>query len=79
MILKISFIFSFEIIKVNSFSAPFPLIVLSNLFILFEAKLLTNLDKLYLAKRTERCVITFLPNLPKILQRPSPYWIILDI
>ena len=49
MILKISFIISFEINKVNSFPAlttPFPFIFLSNLFIAFEAKLITNPGKL---------------------------------
>ena len=53
MILIISFLSSFEINKVNAFrslTAPFPLIFLSNLFIAFEAKLLTNPDKLSLAK-----------------------------
>ena len=53
MILIISFISSFEIYKIIFFSAltaPFPLIFLSNLFIVFDAKLLTNLGKLSLAK-----------------------------
>ena len=53
MILIISFISSFEINKVNPFPAlidPFPPISLSNLFIAFGAKLLTNLGKLSLAK-----------------------------
>ena len=48
-ILIISCISSFEINKVNPFpalTAPFPLILLSNLFIAFEAKLLTNPGKL---------------------------------
>ena len=52
MILIISFISSFEINKVNLFpaqTAAFPRIFLSNLFIVFEVKLLTNLDKLSLA------------------------------
>ena len=47
MILIISFISSFEINKVNSLPAltdPFPLIILSILITLFEAKLLTNLS-----------------------------------
>ena len=46
MIFIISFIFSVEINNVNlfpAFAAPFPLIFLSNLFIAFEAKLLSNL------------------------------------
>ena len=62
MILIISFISSFEISKVNPFpalTAPFPLIFLSNLFIAFEAKLLTNPGQLSLAKGIARCVITF--------------------
>ena len=49
MILIISCISAFEINKVNPFpalTAPFPLILLSNLFIAFEAKLLTNPGKL---------------------------------
>ena len=54
MILIIS---SFEINRVNRFSAltaPFPLIFLSNLFIAFEVKLLTNPGKLSLAKGTAK-------------------------
>ena len=53
MILVISFVCSFEINKVNPFSAltaPFPLIFLSNLFIAFEVKLLNYPGKLSLAK-----------------------------
>ena len=53
IILIISFISSFEITKVNPFSAltaPFPLMSLSNLFIAFEVKLLTNPGTLSLAK-----------------------------
>ena len=53
MILVISFVSSFEINKVNPFSAltaPFPLIFLSNLFIAFEVKLLNYPVKLSLAK-----------------------------
>ena len=53
MILIISFISSFEINKVNPFSAQaalFPLIFFSNLFIAFEVKLLTNPSKLSLGK-----------------------------
>ena len=45
MILIIPFISSFEINKVNPFpalTAPFPLIVPSNLFIAFDVKLLSN-------------------------------------
>ena len=53
VILMISFISSFEINKVNFFptlTAPFPLIFLSNIFIAFEVKSLTNSGKLSLAK-----------------------------
>ena len=51
-ILIIPFIFSFEINKVNTFSAltRFPLIFLANLLIAFEGKLPTNPGKLSLAK-----------------------------
>ena len=45
IILIISFVSSFEMYKVNLFptlAAPFPYIFLSNLFIAFEVKLLTN-------------------------------------
>ena len=53
VILIISFTSSFEINKVNPFPAPTassPSIFLSNLFIAFEVKLLTNPGKLPLAK-----------------------------
>ena len=46
------------------FLAGFPLIFLSNQFIAFEAKLLTNPGKLSLAQIIARSVITFLPKLP---------------
>ena len=44
----ISFLSSFKVNKVNPFptlTAPFPLIFLSNLYIVFEVKLLTNPGK----------------------------------
>ena len=44
-------------------TAPFPLYFLSNLFIAFEAKLLTNPGKLSLPKGIVRSVITFSPKL----------------
>ena len=69
MILIISFISSFKIKKVNPFpaiTAPFPLISLSNLFIAFEVKLLTNPDKSSLAKGIAKSVITFLPKLQNL-------------
>ena len=60
---------SFEITNVTSLPAllaPFPLILLSNVFITFkaafEAILFTNPGKLYLEKGIVRSVITFLPN-----------------
>ena len=53
---------TFKINKVNPFpalTAPFPTTFLSNLFIAFEATLLTNLGKLSLTKGIARSVITF--------------------
>ena len=82
MILIISFIPTFKINKVNPFPAlttSFPLLFLSNLFISFEAKLLTIPSKLSQAKGTTRYVITFLPKLSKILRRNPSDLIILDI
>ena len=67
IILIISFIFSFKINKVNPFptlTTPFPFIFLSNIFIAFEVKLLTNPGKLYLAKGIAIYVSTFFPRLP---------------
>ena len=56
MILIILFISSFKINKVNpALAAPFPLIFLSNLFIAFEVKLLTNPGELSLDKGTAIC------------------------
>ena len=66
MILIISLISSFEINKVNIFlalTATFPLIFLSNLFIAFEAKLLTNPGKLSLAKGIATFLSAFLLQL----------------
>ena len=66
MIIIISIIFSFEKDKVNPsppLTAPFPLIFLSNLFIAFEAKLLTNPGKLSLAERIATFVSACLPKL----------------
>ena len=66
MILIRSFISLLEIIKVNPFpalTAPFPRIILSNLFIAFEVRLHTNPGKLSLAKRIAMCVSAFLPKL----------------
>ena len=71
----LSFISSFEINKVNPFpalTAPFSLIFLSNLIVAFEAKWLTNPDKLSLAKGIARSVITFLPKLPNLKPKDPP-------
>ena len=62
MILIISFPSSFEINKTKLFpvlTAPFPLIVVSNIFIAFEAKLLTNPRKFPLAKGIAKSVSAF--------------------
>ena len=56
MILIISSISSIKINEVNffpAFTAPFPFIFLSDLFITFEVKLLTNPGKLSLARGIE--------------------------
>ena len=65
-ILIISLISSFKINKVNPIlvlKAPFPLIFLSNLFMAFEVKLLTNPGKLSLAKGIATFISAFLPTL----------------
>ena len=75
MILIVSFMSLFEINKVNTFpalTAPFSLIFLSNLFIVFEAKLLTNPGKLSLAKRIAIFVGTLFPTLPKQEAKDPP-------
>ena len=71
-----------EINKVNLFpalTAPFPLIFLSNLFIAFEVKLLTNLDKLSLAKEIATFISDFFPKLANQEPKNPPDSIILDI
>ena len=63
--LIMSFISSFEINRVNPFSAlitPFSLIFLSNLFIALKVKFLTNLGKLYVAKAIATFFSTFFLN-----------------
>ena len=58
----IIFISLFKINTVNPFpalTAPFPLVFISNSFIAFEAKLLTNPGKLSWAKGIARSVIIF--------------------
>ena len=79
MISMISFISSFEINKVNLFplTAPFPLIFLSNLFITFEFKLLTNAGKLSLAKGIAMFVCVFFLKLLKQEPKDPPDWIVL--
>ena len=65
MILTISFISSFEINEVNPFPAltdPFPRIFLSNLFIAFEIKLITDPIKLSLAKGSVMFTSAFFLN-----------------
>ena len=67
MILMISFISSFEIQNVNTFPAltdTFPLIFLSNLFIAFEVKLVTNPGQLSLDNGIAMVVNAFFPKLP---------------
>ena len=76
MILIISCIFSFKINKVNLFpslTARFPLIFLSDLFIIFETKLLANPGKLSLVKGIARSVSAFLPKLPNQQPKDPPY------
>ena len=75
MILTISFISLFEINKINRFptlTATFPLIFLSNLFIAFEVKLLTNPGKLSLAKGIAILVSAFFPKLPNQEPKDPP-------
>ena len=66
MILLISSMSFFELNKINLFpalTAPFPLIFLLNLFIVFEVKLLINAGKFYLAREKSTFVSAFLPEL----------------
>ena len=80
VVLIISFISSFEINKVSPFPAltvSFSLLFLPNLFISFEAKLLTNLDKLFLAKQIAIFVSVFFPKLANQEPKDSPDWVIL--
>ena len=75
MILIISFISSFEINKVNPFptlTGPFPLISLSNLFIVFGVELLTNPGKLSLAKGIAMSISAFFPKLPNQEPKDPP-------
>ena len=64
MILTISSTFSFKMNKVNpllALTAPFPIIFLSNLFIAFDGKLLTNPSKLSLAPGVKKHLLVFFP------------------
>ena len=54
------FLFHVLLFQFCCFTAPFSLILLSNLFIAFKAKLLTHPGKLSLAKKIARSVISFL-------------------
>ena len=77
-----SYISSFEISKINPFpalAAHFPLNLLSNLFISFEVKLLTNPCKLSLVKGIKMFVSDFFPKLLNQEPKYPPDWIILDI
>ena len=68
-----SFISCFEINKVNPFLAlidPFPLIFLSNLFIVIEV---TNPGKLSLAKGIAMFVSAFFPKLPNQETKDPPH------
>ena len=68
--------------KVNPFptvTAPVALIFLSNLFIKFKAKLLTNPGKLSLAKGVTRSISAFFPKLLNQGLTDPPDWIISDI
>ena len=82
IILMISFISSFKLSKVNPFpalTASFPLISISNLFIAFESKLLTNSGKLSLAKEEATFASALMPKLPCQKHKEPPDWIILYI
>ena len=72
MTLIFSFKSSLKTNKVNpvtALTALFPLIFLSNLFITFEVKLLTNPGKLSLSKGVATFVSAFFPKLPKQYQK----------
>ena len=53
-------------------TALFPLIFLSNLFIVFEVKLFTNPGKLSLAKGIAIFVSSFFPKFPKLEPKDPP-------
>ena len=60
-------------------TTSFPLIFLSNLFIEFEVKLLTNPGKLPLAKGITTFVSVIVPKLANQEPKNWPDWIALDI
>ena len=69
----------FKINKVNTFPAlraPFPHIFFSNLFTAFEVKLLTNSDKLSLAKKIATFLSTFFPKLANHEPKDPPDYIV---
>ena len=71
-----------KIHKVNPFpalTAPSSLIFLSNLYIAFKVKLLTNSGKLSLAKGIAIYVSAFFPKLPNQEPKDPRDMIILDI
>ena len=73
--LIIYIISSFEINKGNPFPAltsPFPLIFLSNLFIVFEAKFFTNPGELSLAKGITIFASDFFPKSPNQEPKDPP-------
>ena len=82
MILIISFKTSFEKNKINLFpalTAPFPLIFLLNLFLSFEAKLVTSPGKFSLVKEIATFFSAFLPKLASQEPQDPLDWIVLDI
>ena len=82
MILIISFTPSFPIHQLNHFcvlTSTFAFFFLSNLFIAFEVKLLTNPSKLSLDKGIAIFVYAFFPKLPNQELKDPSDWIILDI
>ena len=82
MILITSFISSLEINKVNRFpalTALFPLTFISNWFIAFKVKLLTNPGKMSLAEGIAILASAFFTKLPGKEPKDPSDWVILDI
>ena len=61
------------------FTTPFPVIFLSNLFIAFDVKLLTNPDNLSIATGIATFVLAFFPKLANQDLKDPPNGIISDI